>query len=173
MSFKEFINDHLKFDVAILIAHLIAVLVIGFFLVRFVFKPFRKWLSKRHQIVQDYYQSAASTNKNALQTQQLAEAHLKKAQQDAKTIIFDAQTKSKTRAQLILQNARAKARENIRLSRKEALATKKRLDHEIKREVVNNALQLSAKLLGRELSKTDHKKLIEEFIQDINEHAAK
>ncbi len=168
MSFKEFINDHLKFDVAILIAHLIAVLVIGFFLVRFVFRPFRKWLTKRHQIVQAYYQTAATTKQQALQTQQLAEAHLAKARRDAKTILFDAQTKSNQRAQSILQAARVKARENIRLSRQEALATKQRLNQQIKTQIVDNALQLSSKLLGRELTKHDHKKLIDEFIQDIN-----
>ena len=173
MSFSTFINDHLKADVAILIAHLLAIIVICFFFVRFLYRPFRKWLKQRQQLVNAYYQNAEEAKTRAAKTQIAAEKHLKTAQLDAKTLLFNAQTTAKVRAQVVIQTARNQARKTLLLSQKEAAATRAKLDKAIKVEIVKHAFDLSKKVLERELTTQDHQKLITTFIKEIDENHRK
>lgn len=98
---------------------------------------------------------------------------MEKTIQKRAKILFDTQAKSLKKSQTIIENARQKARENIAKSRFEAAEIKNNLQTQINTEIVENAVNLSRKLLKRELKTKDHLELIEDFIKDVNKKSTK
>lgn len=173
MKINDIINKKLQFDIPILIAHAIAVIVIVAFLIYFVYRPFTKWLKSRQTTVDQYYKNAEKASKTANKIKSQAETELKKTYLKSEKILFDAQAKSIQKSQKIIEEARQKSRDNIAKSRLEADEIKNNLQKEINAEIIENAINLSRKLLKRELKTEDHQQLVEDFIKDVNKKSTK
>jgi len=91
------------------------------------------------------------------------------ARGEANRIIEDAKKDANLRAEELIKEAeqhassiKAKAEEDIRLERKKAL-------NEVKDEIGSIAMDIAGKVVEKEIHEDEHKALIDEFLQNVEE----
>jgi F-type H+-transporting ATPase subunit b len=87
----------------------------------------------------------------------------------ADEIISNATVVAKKRAEEIVSTADSQAEVIISQAKHEAKLEKEKAMSEFKNEVVEVSTALTEKMLGREVNKSDHDRLIDEFIAGLGE----
>ena len=118
-----------------------------------VWKPTKDSISKRHDYIEGQIKEAEESRNEALK--KLAEAQKEKvaAINQAQQIIDDAQKEAysiKQKANKDIESAKSKAKK------------------ELHNEIVDVALNASSQILSREVSTKDNSKLVDQFIDDLN-----
>ena len=97
------------------------------------------------------------------------ETSMSDARGEANRIIEDAKKDANLRAEELIKEAeqhassiKAKAEEDIRLERKKAL-------NEVKDEIGSIAMDIAGKVVEKEIHEDEHKALIDEFLQNVEE----
>ncbi len=142
---------------------LILFCVVGFF----VFKPVRKILQTRQDYVVSQVKNAEAYKEDALNKQKEADDRIASLQDEAKSIIEEANKNAAT----IKDNA-SKEMDEERIHQKELLAKeieqeKIKAKEEIRKEIVNVALDASKAILEREVTKSDNDKIVDDFIKEV------
>ena len=142
---------------------LILFCVAGFF----VFKPVRKILQTRQDYVVSQVKNAEAYKEDALNKQKEADDRIASLQDEAKSIIEEANKNAAT----IKDNA-SKEMDEERIHQKELLAKeieqeKIKAKEEIRKEIVNVALDASKAILEREVTKSDNDKIVDDFIKEV------
>jgi len=136
------------------IAQILNLFIQVYLIKRFLFKPINEVLKKRQEAeaVKTEYESSMSD-----------------ARGEANRIIEDAKKDANLRAEELIKEAeqhassiKAKAEEDIRLERKKAL-------NEVKDEIGSIAMDIAGKVVEKEIHEEEHKALIDEFLQNVEE----
>ena len=125
---------------------------------KFLFKPIREVIEKRRALADSQIQDAKKAKEEAETMKAGYEAEMAKAKETASVILQDAQKDAKAQAAGI----KAKAEADI-------LQEKKKAVNEIKNEIGGIAMDIAGKVIEREISEDDHRKLIDEFIENVGE----
>ncbi len=148
----------------------LANLVILFLLInKFLYKPVKRILEKRQNVLEERYTSAENAEQQALENKEKWEETLSGANARADEIIKDAKDKAVMRADGIVNDAQSRADGIIRQAEQEAQLERRKAVDEIKREIVEVSSAISEKLLEREINADDHKALIDSFIEEIGD----
>ena len=119
---------------------------------KFLFKPVCAIIEKRR----------------ALADSQIQDAKKAKEEADAMKADYEAEmAKAKETANSILQNAQKDAA--ARSEEADIAQEKKKAVNDIKNEIGGIAMDIAGKVIEREISEEDHKKLIDEFIENVGE----
>ena len=97
------------------------------------------------------------------------EAEMAKAKETASVILQDAQKDAAARSEAMLQEAKAQAAGIKAKAEADILQEKKKAVNEIKNEIGGIAMDIAGKVIEREISEDDHRKLIDEFIENVGE----
>ena len=97
------------------------------------------------------------------------EEKLADAKGEADRVIKSAVDIAAQREREILEDAKEKADGIIRRAEADAILEKKKAEDAIRREIVEVSSALTEKMLEREITKDDHKQLIDSFIESIGE----
>ena len=108
---------------------------------KFLFKPIREVIEKRRALADSQIQDA------------------KKAKEEAETM----------KAGYEAEMAKAKAAGIKAKAEADILQEKKKAVNEIKNEIGGIAMDIAGKVIEREISEDDHRKLIDEFIENVGE----
>lgn len=92
-----------------------------------------------------------------------------KAKETASVILQDAQKDAAARSEAMLQEAKAQAAGIKAKAEADILQEKKKAVNEIKNEIGGIAMDIAGKVIEREISEDDHRKLIDEFIENVGE----
>ena len=168
LNINELISDKLSFDVPLLIAHLIAFAVIIFLLARFVYRPFRNWINQRAKAVADYHDVAQKKAVNITKLESQIQQQLQKTKILSKQMLSEAQKQARIKANNLLIEAQTTAKKQIIAGEQEAQAIRQAVQKQVQTEIVKTAVLLTQKLLAKELKLQDHKKLIDNFIKEID-----
>ncbi|MDO4939380.1 MAG: F0F1 ATP synthase subunit B [Lachnospiraceae bacterium] len=140
-----------------------------FLIKKFLIKPIKEVIAKRHALATEELDKARRTNTEAEQIKSEYESNLANAKDEAATIIQTANRTAIQKSDEIIANAnkeaaaiRRKAENDIALERKSAV-------NEIKDEIGSMALDIAEKIIEREVDEEDHKKLIDEFIENVGD----
>ena len=145
-------------------------LVLLFLIVKkFLFKPVNKLLNERRSQISESYAKADAAVNEANASKAEWEARLATANDEADRIVKDATEAADYRARQIVSEANVKADDIVRRAETEALLTVKKAEDGIKREIVEVSSLLTEKLLEREIRSEDHRRMIDEFIEDLGE----
>lgn len=137
---------------------------------KFLFKPVMKMLGERQAAVDTQYSDAQKAKADALADREAWEAKLKTADSEAEEIIKKAADTAKLRGDRIVSDAREKADGIIRVAEMEAELEKKKAESAVKHEIVMVSAAIAEKMLAREVKPSDHRELIDSFIEKIGEN---
>ncbi len=133
----------------------------------FAYKPIKKYIQKRKELLDNEVKEAKTQNeeakKNLLSSQkEIAETHEK-----ASKIIESAIKEGNERKEEIINEASKQAEIKIREADEIIEKNKEDARKDIKNELSNVAIDLSTKILEREINNDDNKKLIDDFVSKM------
>jgi len=142
-------------------------LILYVFLKKLLFKPVKKMIDDRQKEIDDMYSDAdeAKAEAEGLKAEydkMLAEAHVEK-----ENILKSAQRAALLREEEIIKEANEKAARVIERANEEVALEKKRAINEIKDEVSDLALNIAAAVIEKDIDKSAHASLIDEFISNM------
>ena len=151
------------------IAQILNLFIQVYLIKRFLFKPINEVLKKRQEAADKDIQEAKKAKEAAEAVKTEYETSMSDARGEATRIIEDAKKDANLRAEELIKEAeqhassiKAKAEEDIRLERKKAL-------NEVKDEIGSIAMDIAGKVVEKEIHEDEHKALIDEFLQNVEE----
>lgn len=155
------------------LAQLGAFLVMVFVFFKFCYKPIKKRLQLRADHVKQNVDEAREKNLEADRNKEVSEMNIKDSHVQADKIVSDAKKTAEKTSQAIIEKANERA-EQIRLQgEKEALEKQKEVERKAHDEIVSTAIAASKEILGRELTREDNNKVIDDFIDKMKDKEEK
>ncbi len=134
---------------------------------KLLFGPVRRMMESRTKEVELMYTTAEKARTEAEAMRSEYTERLAKAKDEAAEIVSSATRRATVRSEEILKESsqqaadmKKKAEASIEMERKKAM-------NEIKDEVANLSVLIASKVVERDISKDDHKRLIEDFIDKV------
>jgi F-type H+-transporting ATPase subunit b len=134
---------------------------------RFIFKPVNNIISKRQTEIQESIDSADKQKEEAQKYLEEQKIQLDEAKKEARKIIEDGKTAARKVKGEIEEKALEKSRAIMEAAASEINAEKERSIAEVKNKMVDIALAATEKMIAKNLSEKEHKKLIEETLREV------
>ena len=151
------------------VTQLAALVVLITVVMIFAYKPVRKIIQKRQDYIEENIKEAEKSKATWQENELKSKETVLASERTAADIVAEAKADAQKERQLILDNTQ---QEVIRM-KKDAENDIARMEVEsqeqIRKEIVNVALDASKELLGREVSSKDNDRLLKEFIEEIKE----
>ncbi len=151
----------------IIIATICNLFIQMFLIKKFLFKRVRAILDKRRELAEEDMRKAKVSRDEAERLRTEYESNMEQAREKATQIIDLAQKNATRKSDEIIREAsqeavalKARAEADIALERRKAV-------NEVKNEIGSMAMEIAGKVIEREVSETDHAKLIDEFIENV------
>ena len=164
----EQIIEKLFPNVWALIAQLISFLILVIGMIFLVYKPVKKYLTKRREILDNEVKETEENKSKALNNVLTSEKEIASSKQKAKTIINNAEISASKKRDEIIENAKIEAKDIIKDANIAADKIKEDAKLELKNQIVDTALKASKKVLEREVSEKDNEKIIDDFISQLD-----
>ena len=164
----EQIIEKLFPNVWALIAQLISFLILVIGMISLVYKPVKKYLAKRREILDNEVKETEENKNKALNNVLTSEKEIASSKQKAKTIINNAEISASKKRDEIIENAKIEAKDIIKDANIAADKIKEDAKLELKNQIVDTALKASKKVLEREVSEKDNEKIIDDFISQLD-----
>ena len=152
-----------------LLINLVALIVLFVFLYHIAYKPVKKYLDARKEYVEknirDSETSKAMYEKKVLES----ETMISNARKEAGEIISKAKGDAEVSAESIIKSANERAEARQKAADEAIAQTEEKSRRAIHEEIVNVALDASKAVLGREVNKEDNAKLVDEFVESVDE----
>lgn len=136
---------------------------------RFLFKPINEMLEKRRALADAQIREAEEAKQKAREIEASYEQNMAEAKEQANAILMTAQKNATAQSEELIKNAehqaaqiRAKAEADIEQEKRKAV-------NDLKNEIGGLAVDIAGKVIEREISENDHKKLIDDFIANVGE----
>ncbi len=143
-------------------------LVIIFFIFKkFLFGRIGKLFDRRRREIDAQYDKAGEAREKAERDKERYEARLGDAEHEAAEIIDRAREKADTLSSDIIRDANERAADALRRADENIELEKRRAVNEMKDEISVISVELAEKIVGREISESDHRSMIDEFIDGI------
>lgn len=140
-----------------------------FLIKKFLYKPVKEMIEKRQKLATEELDKARQANEEANKMKVEYEAGLLEARNEANEIIAEANKLAAQKSETIINKAneeavalKNKATADIEQEKKAALNT-------LKDEIGTMAMDIAEKVIEREVNEDDHKKLVNEFIQNVGD----
>ncbi len=136
---------------------------------RFLFKPINRILEKRREMADAQISDAVKAKDEAETMKAEYEKNLSEARNQAGDILNEARKSASLQSEEILQDATRQAAALKEKALKEIDQEKRKAVNEVKDEIGGMAMEIAGKVIEREISEEDHRKLIDEFIANVGE----
>ncbi len=144
-------------------------LILYLFLKKILFKPVKNMIDSRQKEVDDMFSKAETAKADANEMKSEYEEKLSRANEESEEILRTAQRRAQLKEEDIIKEAQAEASLIRKRAEGEIELEKKRMLGEIKDEVSEMAIGIATAVIGREVSEEEHKELIDEFIDGLDE----
>lgn len=145
----------------------IAFIIVALLVIKLGYKPVRKYLDKRRELLDNEVNEAKKLNADAKENFLKSEKALADTKKGATSIIEDAKKEANAKKEEILNEAffeASKTKEKALLDIEKAKESAKK---QLQDEVINVALDASSKILKREVNEKDNKRIINQFVDDL------
>lgn len=147
--------------------YIINIVILFFLLKHFVHKPVTKFLAARSQRISDDMDQAASEKQNVLREKEEYERLIAGAQSEAAEIIAKGRERADAAYSAAIESGKAEARQIVARAFKE-VETERRAAYEgMRGDITNMAMQIAEKILKREISAEDNRRIIDEFFEKV------
>lgn len=151
------------------IAQILNLFIQMYLIKRFLFKPINAMLDKRKAMADAEIQQARREKNEAMTLKSSYENSLTQAKAEANSILQNAQKDAAARSEAIINDAQSQAANLKAKAEADILQEKKKAVNDIKNEIGGIAIEIAGKVVEREINEEDHKKLIDEFIENVGE----
>lgn len=136
---------------------------------RFLFKPINEVLEKRRAKADAEIQQAVQAKEEAQAMKTEYEKNMQEAKNKANDIMVTAQKTAAIQSEDMLKETFRQIAAMKEKAEKDIAQEKKKAVNEIKNEIGDMAMEIAGKVIEREISESDHAKLIDEFIENVGE----
>jgi len=141
--------------------------ILYFLLKRFLFKPINKVIVERRREISSNLQEAEENKKKAQQYRLESENRLKDSAREGKALVEKYKMQAEKIREEIIKKAEKEAKEIIDRAEKEVHGQKERAEAELREQVVSLALAVAAKAIERQLDEKEHRRIMDEFIDQV------
>ncbi|MBO5525306.1 MAG: F0F1 ATP synthase subunit B [Clostridia bacterium] len=138
---------------------------------KFLYRPVKKMMTERQKKIDRQYADAEQAQEAANADKRKWEEKLSSADAEKKVILDNAILRAEQVGDGIVSEAERKADMIVEQAKREAEAEKAKAQDEVKTKIVELSSILSEKMLQREINADDHRALIDEFIEEVDEDA--
>lgn len=131
--------------------------------------PVRKILNDRKERVMREQREALENREAALRMREEYDGKLKEIDKVAEQILSDSRKKAMQRENEIIMNAKEEAGRIVAGARQEAKLEQKRVNDQVKQEIISVAALLSEKLVASSLDEEKQNALIEQTLKEIGD----
>ena len=146
-----------------------AALVIMVIVIIFVaYKPVKKMLTKRAEYVENNIRDSETMKVEAEKNATATREALIASKKEAAEIISTAKAQALENKQTILEETQLEVNKMKALAEEDIAKSKEEAREEIRTEMVSVALAASEEVLKREVNEKDNKRVVEDFIKDLD-----
>ncbi|MEE1181823.1 MAG: F0F1 ATP synthase subunit B [Treponema sp.] len=136
---------------------------------RFLFRPVSQIVEKRKAIADAEIGEAQEVKNEAREMKKEYEQNMQDAKKKAQDILLSAQKTAVLQSEEILKEASERAKALKKKAESDIAQEKRKVVYEIKEEIGGIAVELAEKVLEREISESDHARLIDAFIENAGQ----
>lgn len=170
---SEFINKIFPnglWDLVINLSAFVILLVIVFIV---GYKPVVKAMKARGDAIEAQVREAKENLEIAKQASENKDALIEEGKQEASKIIEKAKKQAEEQADRIVLEAKEDASKIRQKADEDIAIAKEKSKQEVKKEIVDVAIEASTVLLGREVDKEDNRRLVDDFVSSLEEGGRK
>lgn len=160
----------LGIDWRLLIAQLINFLILVFILYKFLYKPVLGLLENRKEKIEKGLRDAERLGVELEKTKELQAEEIKKAKQEARGIVEEAEKRALLAAEGTKTTTKAEVEKLITAAKNQIIGEKEKMMNEIRKEAAVLVVAAAEKVVGKVIDVKMHKNLVEETIR---EHSTK
>ena len=144
-------------------------IILFLILKKFLYKPVRKALEERKQAVEGVYADAQKALDTANANKTEYERELAGIRERADSMLASATADANKRSEAILSAARERADGMMRQAKNDIALERRKAESGIRSEIADVSTALTEKLLAREINSDDHRKLIDDFLAEMED----
>lgn len=148
---------------------IVAVLVLFTALSYFLFNPARKFMQARQDKIAGELNNAKTKEEEAANLKEEYEAKLSNVDKEADEILNAARKKALANESRIIADAKEEAARIIERANVEAELSKKKVADEVKKEMINVAAAMAAKIVAASMDESKQEALLDETLAEIGE----
>ena len=148
----------------------INLVILYVFLKKLLFKPVKNMIDSRQKEIDDMYSEAELSRESANIMKAVYEEKISHANQESEDILRRAVRRAELREEEILKEANEKAVRTLERAEEQIELEKKRAINDVKDEVSSIAIDIAEAVIERDIKKSDHDALIDEFIGKLGEN---
>lgn len=134
---------------------------------KFAWKPLLNALHSREEKISNSIERAERAKEEAERLLEENKENLQRADEQAQQVIKEGRAAAERIKNEILEKANASSRRMIEQAKDEIQREKEAALKELRREVVDLAIQAASKILGEELDERHHRKVVEGFLREL------
>lgn len=147
-----------------LIATIILFLVVRFFL----WKPITNILEKRRETIDKSLEEANTSKENAKQIEAELATELSLAKAQVKELLDKAEKDGNLRRETIINDAKEEARRRLNNLELELEQEKKKMEKEIRQEIVDIAFAAAEKIVAKEINHDKYLDIVDDILKEAN-----
>ena len=141
--------------------------ILLFLLRRFAWKPLLAALDSREERISNSIERAEKAKEEAERLLEENKRNLQRADEQAQQVIKEGRAAAEKIKNEILEKANASSRRMIEQAKDEIQREKESALKELRREVVDLAIQAASKILGEGLDEHHHRKIVDGFLREL------
>ena len=166
MAQAAVVMDMLEFDFWTVLFSVINILVLFFFLKKFLFGRVNAMLEQRARMVQEQMDHAEQSAIEADQLKEKREAQLQNARQEARQIIQTAQQNAQVQGDKMIAQSQSQADDIIAEAQKEIEAERLRMMDGVQVEIADLALTAASRLMRQQMNDEINRSLVDAFLSE-------
>ncbi len=159
----------MEINVPTIVWAIVNFLILAGVLGKFLFNPVINVLDQRTELVKTNIENAENDRKTAASLKEEYASQLQNAQIEAQQIVARAKQAAEETKTQIVDEAKENAAKIKEKASKDIEEEKQAAILELKGEVSTLSVMLAEKIIGRSLNPDDHKKLVNDFIEEVGE----
>ena len=153
-------------DPIAIVVQLLATFLLVLILYKFLVKPVRKYLKKRHDFIQGNLDEATTKNEEANKLLEEANTYLKDAKVTSKEMIENAKVTALNEKDRIVNDTKNEVEAMKSKARMDIDRERNEMETKLHDEVVSIAIAAASKVVEREVTDDDNEKYIQSFVKD-------
>lgn len=150
---------------------LLNTLAVFFVAKKYLFVPVMEMIKQRQEEIDDLYSQANAARNEAMAMEESYKEKLAQATQTGERLVKEAVERGQRREEEILRQANAEASAMMAKASADIALEKKKALNDAKDEISHIAMDIAQKVVGRELTESDHAALVDGFINQLGEQA--
>lgn len=154
--------------IADLIINIVSILVLFTVVKKLAYKPVKKFMQARTERVMKQREEAEQLAETAKKQSEEYSQLLKNSADAEKSAFKNGEERAKAEAEKIIAAANERAVSIIAAAEKKAEETHRKMLEQSEDEIIDLSIEMSSKLLGREMNDSDNRKIVQKFLGDNN-----